>query len=87
VSGERRTPPDDPTAERTADQTTQGAAGLHRSVGASPPGSPSEAGRDADDTAYRNDGDLYETPRRYDWKDNDEDPVMPSDDSTLNTKI
>jgi hypothetical protein len=87
MSGERRTPPHDPTAERTAEQTTQGAGGLHKSVGANRPGSLSETGRDADDTAYRNDGDLYETPRRYDSEDNDKDPVMPSDGSTLGTKI
>ena len=78
MSGERRTPPHDPTAERTADQTTQGAGGLHKSVDGS--------GREADDTAYRNDGDLYETPRRYDSEDNGRESVVPSDDSSLDTK-
>jgi hypothetical protein len=84
VSGDRRTPPpDDPTAERTADQSTQSAGGLHRGVDGPGPG----AVKDAGDTAYRNDEDLYKTPRRYDSEDNDSDPVMPADDPGLNTKI
>ena len=87
MSGERRTPPDDPTAERTADQSTQSAGGLHRRVDGAGPGSGRGAVRDADDTAYRNDEDLYKTPRRYDSEDNDSDPVMPADDAGLNTKI
>jgi hypothetical protein len=85
VSSERRTPPDDPTAERTADQSTQSAGGLHRDV--DQPGSGRKAVRDADDTAYRNDEDLYKTPRRYDSEDNDSDAVAPADDSSLHTKI
>jgi hypothetical protein len=85
VTGERRTPPHDPTAERTADQSTQGTGGLHNEAGGIRPGRQPEVARDADDTAYRNDEDLYDTPRRYDQ--GEEDAVLPSDDSTLNTKI
>lgn len=64
--GNRRTPPHDPTAEGTADQSTQSAGGLHKDIGAIRPGPGPEVARDPDDTAYRNDDDLYETPRRYD---------------------
>ena len=87
MSEGRRTPLHDPTAERTADQSTQDAAGLHESVRGRQRGSGPSVGPDGDDTAYRNDGDLYETPRRYDSEDSDRDSVMPSDDSSLNTKI
>ena len=87
MSDGRRTPPDDPTAERTADQSTQGAGGLHKSVDGTGPAGARGGAREADDTSYRNDEDLYKTPRRYDSEDNGKDSVMPSDDSALNTKI
>ncbi|MDQ3419694.1 MAG: hypothetical protein M3541_13105 [Acidobacteriota bacterium] len=87
----RRAPQHDPTAERTADQSTQDAGGLHKDVDGIRPGPGAGPGpevvRDADDTAYRNDEDLYETPRRYDSGDNDDHPVMPPDESSLNTKL
>jgi hypothetical protein len=58
---ERRTPVSQPTAERTADQSTQSASGL---------------------TAER----PGVTPERQ-YEDDSDDDVMPSDDSSLNTKI
>ena len=82
----RRAPQDDPTGERTADQSTQDAGGLHKAADGIRPGPGPEAGGDAEDTAYRNDEDLYETPRRYDSGDKDDGRVMPSTDSSLNTK-
>ena len=86
MSEARKTPQHDPTAERTADQSTQGAGGLHQGVDAVERSRRPEVAREAEDTAYRNDEDLYETPRRYDAEDG-EDPVMPSNDSSLNTKL
>jgi hypothetical protein len=50
-------------------------------------GSGAEGGRDADDTAYRNDEDLYKTPRRYEADDNDDERVMPSNESSLKPKL
>lgn len=85
MTGGRRAPQHDPTGERTADQSTQDAGGLHKD--GVRPGPGPEVARDPDDTAYRNDEDLYETPRRYESGDNVDDPVMPSNDSSLNTKL
>lgn len=73
----RRTNPSDPTAERTADQSTQSAGGL----GTVRPGPGPEV---ADDVLNRSEQQRYGTPRRY---ETEEDPVLPSDDSALNTKI
>ena len=92
----RRAPQHDPTGERTADQSTQTAGGLHEDVDRvrqdndveglrSGPGA--EVIRDADDTAYRNDENLYETPRRYESDENDDERVMPSNDSSLKPKL
>ena len=66
----------DPAAERTSDQSTQSASGL--SGGRSRP-------EWSDDAVNRQ---PFDTPRRYDQPiEDDDDPVMPSADSTLNTKI
>jgi hypothetical protein len=76
-----RSSSNDPTAERTADQSTQSASGL--SSGAERGGIARH--QEDDEPLYR--GPL-DTPRRYDQPiEDDDDPVMPSDDSTLNTKI
>jgi len=74
---------DDPTAENAQDQTTPGASGL-------------TAGRSSEEVAHKRaaDDDLVvrkpappnAAPRRYE-QPADEDPVMPSDDPSLNTKI
>lgn len=62
----------DPTAERTSDMSTQTASGL-------------SGGRDAENAVNRA---PLETPRRYEQPiEDDDDPVMPADDATLNTKI
>jgi hypothetical protein len=67
----------DPTSELTADPSTQSASG--RSTGRS--------GRRVEDEDPVNRADL-ETPRRYEQAlPDDADPVMPADDSTMNTKI
>ena len=76
MNRDNRSSSHDPTAEPERDQSTQSASGL-------------AAGRDREDTS----GDPVnrqplETPRRYDQPiEDDEDPVMPADDATVNTKI
>jgi hypothetical protein len=76
MNRDNRSSSNDPTAEPTRDQSTPSASGL-------------TAGRDRDDMS----SDLVnrqplETPRRYDQPiEEDDDPVMPSDETTLNTKI
>jgi hypothetical protein len=76
MNRDNRSSSHDPTAEPTRDQSTQSASGL-------------SAGRDREDRS----GDPVnrqplETPRRYDQPiEEDDDPVMPSDDPTLKTKI
>jgi hypothetical protein len=84
--------PADPTEERTADQSTQSASGLTagrpdriRPGNAGPTGSRGQAAED-DDLIARNEEERHQTPRRYDERA-DEDAAMPSNDSTLNTKI
>lgn len=75
----RRNKPGDPTAEHTADQSTQSNSGL-------------TGGRPASDERDKGDEELIArrrasreaAPRRYEV---DEDPVMPVDDATLKTKI
>jgi hypothetical protein len=74
MNRDRRSSSNDPTSETTADQSTQSASGLG-------------GGRTAAEPDLVNRGPL-ETPRRYEQPiEDDSDPVMPSDDSTLNTKI
>lgn len=86
MSVDRRPHPSDPTAERTADQSTQQSGGLHRGLEGARPGPGPEVGHDdAEDLLGRNDEDLYATPRRYEQEDTDS--TMPSNDSSLNTKI
>ena len=76
MNRDNRSSSHDPTAEPARDQSTQSAGGL-------------TAGRDRDDNSsdFVNRQPL-DTPRRYDQPiEDDDDPVMPSDDTTLNTKI
>jgi hypothetical protein len=69
-----------PTDERPADQSTPSASGL-------PGGEPASAPkRDDDDLIARNRKERHDTPRRYEDEKTD-DPAMPSDDSSLTTKI
>lgn len=87
MTGDRRTPPHDPTAERTADQSTQSAAGLHQGVDGPKQGGDAGGAREGGDTDYRNDEDLYAAPRRSEPNGQaDTDTVMPSADASLNTK-
>ena len=86
----RRNKPADPTAERTADQSTQSASGL--SAGRPAPGDKGRDGGDADVMARRR--AAKETPRRYDTEadadadaEDTQDPALPADDATLKTKI
>ena len=76
MNRDNRSSSNDPTAERTSDQSTQSASGL----------SAGRTGlRDADDAVNRG---RFDTPRRYDQPiEDDDDPVMPGDDATVNTKI
>ena len=77
-----------PTEQRTSDQSTQEAGGLHGSLRGVRPGPGPELAReaDADDVLSRNEEKRYETPRKYDETE-DRDATMPANDSTLNTKI
>lgn len=84
----RRAPIAQPTAERTADQSTPSASGLT----AERPGveperqyEPERQHEDDRDVVARTEHGQAETPRKYEQPDDDE--VMPSDDASLNTKI
>ena len=80
---DRRPNPADPSAERTAETSTQTASGLTS-------GRPkTERGRqddEKDDVLPREGEDPRTTPRRYDDANTD-DAVMPTDDASLGTKI
>ena len=82
-----RAPLAKPAEERTSDQSTQEASGLHGGPkGVRSGGGPELAHEsDADNVLERSAKERYRTPRRY--ENDDEDAVMPSDDSSLNTKI
>ena len=85
--GPRRTPPAKPAEEGVSDQSTQEAGGLHRRPdGVGPAGGPEVAHEsDADSVLERSAKERYRTPRRY--ENDEEDAAMPSNDSSLNTKI
>ena len=75
MNRDRRSSSNDPTAEATADQSTQSASGL-------------SSGRNRAGADDRFAGEPLYTPRRYEQPiEDDDDPVMPGDDATLNTKI
>ena len=82
MNRDRRSSSNDPTDEPAVDQSTQSASGLSQDrVG---PGV--ERNRSLDPDAV-NSG-TEEAPRRYDQPiEEDDDPVMPADDATVNTKI
>jgi hypothetical protein len=72
----------DPTAEPERTQSTQTASGL--TIDHDGPGL--ERNRLEEETVNRSEADT--TPRRYEQPiEADDDPVMPGDDATLNTKI
>ena len=78
MNRDNRSSSNDPTAEPTADQSTQSASGLSS-------GTRRDSGDKADEVVSR---EGLETPRRYEQPlSEDEDPVMPADDATVNTKI
>ena len=78
MNRDQRSSSQDPTAERTTDQSTQSASGLPMGSG--------EQGRGWDEDVVNR--APLDTPRRYEQPiADDEDPVMPSDDATMNTKI
>lgn len=83
--GPRRTPLARPAEERASDQSTPESAGLHEDLGDVRPGPGPELARerDVDDALARNAEKRYDTPRQYD----EDEKVMPDNDSTLNTKI
>lgn len=85
---ERHTRIAKPAEERTSDQSTQKAGGLHGSLRGVKSGPGPELAResDADDVLNRNEEERDDTPRKYD-EDEDRDATMPANDSTLNTKI
>ncbi len=61
----RRTNPADPTAERTADESTQSASGITAVEGTGAAGIRPRAESD-EDLIARNSEDARKTPRRYD---------------------
>ena len=71
----------DPTAERTAEQSTQTAGGL----GGGRTDATDSPDRERDDLMNRNVEERYRTPRKY--EEGETDPALPADDATLNTKI
>lgn len=80
---DRRPNPADPTAERTAESSTQTASGLTGGRSGMEKGRRSD---NKDDVIPREGEDPHTTPRQYDDADTD-DPVMPTDDASLGTKI
>ena len=88
---ERRTPLARPAEERTAEQSTQEAGGLHEGLSGVRPGPGPELARerDADDLLNRSVEERYDTPRRYEKDEEVEsgESTLPADDSTLNIKI
>ena len=86
---QRRSNPSDPTAERTAEESRETAAGS--SGGRGGPEVASE--HQADEVLDRSAEERYDTPRKYEQGDEiredreHTDPVLPADDATLNTKI
>jgi hypothetical protein len=83
---DRRTPQSKPTEERTADQSTQQAGGLHEPVRGVRPGPGPEVAHEeeADEVLERSAEERYDTPRQY---ERTQDPALPADDATLKTKI
>jgi hypothetical protein len=79
---DRRPNPADPTAERTSEQSTPTASGL---TGGRPGPEQARRNDDNDDLIGRTGEDDRATPRGDD--ESERDPVMPSDDSRLGTKI
>jgi hypothetical protein len=76
MNRDNRSSSNDQTAEPARDQSTQSASGL--TGGRSRP----------DKSSDLVDLQPLDTPRRYDQPiEDDDDPVMPSDETTLNTKI
>jgi hypothetical protein len=99
MSRDPRSTVDDPTAERPADRTTQSEGGLtagrlsaesdDRAAPPAPPADAAERNRMVEDDPVRrtaDERDLDTTPRRYEHQ-TDDDPVMPSEDPSLGTKI
>jgi hypothetical protein len=82
VSRQERSTTDDPTAERTADPLTHTPDG----DGPAREGPGAERLRQTDDILARTPDEHATTPRRYDQRTED-DPVMPSEDPSLGTKI
>jgi hypothetical protein len=82
MTRDRRSKLDDPTAEHTADGSTQKSGGLGRS----PDGPGAERYREAEDLVPRTPEEHDTTPRRYDQRTED-DPVMPPDGPSLRTEI
>jgi hypothetical protein len=78
MNRDNRSSSNDPTSELSADQSTQTASGLSS-------GRRGERDQVRESEVVNRD---LETPRRYDQPlGDDDDPVMPSDDATMNTKI
>ncbi len=82
MNRDRTSSSNDPTAEPTMDQSAPSASGVSRRR--SEPGV--ERDRDLDEDVVNRTGENT-TPRRYEQPVDEDDTVMPANDSTLNTKI
>ena len=83
----RRTPIARPAEERTAEQSTQEAGGLHAGLSGVRPGPGPELAHEveADDVLNRSAEERYDTPRQYDHDEGE--AALPANDATLKTKI
>jgi hypothetical protein len=82
MNRDRTSSSNDPTAEQTADQSTQTASGIGRRDDG--PGVERNLEYE-EEIVDRTSGKT--TPRRYEQPLEHDDAVMPADDATLNTKI
>lgn len=83
MNRDRRSSSNDPTSEPVSDQSSQSDSGL----ASGGPAADVERNRDYTEDVVNRSAPV-DTPRRYEQPlEDDEDPVMPADDSTLNTKI
>ena len=83
----RRTPIARPAEERTAEQSSQEAGGLHHGLRDVRPGPGPELAHEveADDVLDRSAEERYDTPRQYEKDDGE--TALPANDATLKTKI
>jgi hypothetical protein len=82
MNRDRRSSSNDPSDERVSDQSSQSASGLSRR-----PAAGVERNSQTVEEVVDREAEDMATPRRYEQPLDQDDPVMPTDDATLNTKI